>query len=90
MIEIKINVPKEITFLAGNGLGRDICEKQIAPILIGEKKLIIEIPEHVKGVSIGFVQGLKHGLMEYDENIEVSFKANDKRLEQKLMKDYNF
>jgi len=28
--------------------------------------------------------------MEYDENIEVSFKANDKRLEQKLMKDYNF
>lgn len=89
MVHIKLQIPEELPCIAGNSLGRDICEMQVLPYLQKGEEVIIEMPEHIKSVAIGFMQGIKHVLLAFDINIKVSFKAVTQKLEEKMLKDYN-
>lgn len=89
MVRVKLDLTKDITHLAGNELGRHICLSQVIPYLKGES-LEIEMPEHIDGVALGFVQGMKAILMLENEELDVTFVAKNERLTQKLMRDYNY
>lgn len=90
MKRIELNIPTEITHLAGHALGRYICCSQVEPhISKNDDAVIIEIPDHIEHVVIGFIQGLKAILL-MGGDIEVQFKAKNKKLEEKIMQDYKF
>mgnify|MGYP000980436476 CR=1 FL=1 len=88
---IRLEILEELTHLAGNEFGRFICSNQILPFINeNDKEIVIELPNHIEGVSIGFIQGLKSILDLNSKGIVVSFKAKSKKLEEKLISDYNY
>jgi len=61
-----------LTSLAGNSFGNSVFERFVAPYL-REDKIIVEFPEYVRNVAIGFVQGFisQLGVEEFKKHIEV-------------------
>jgi len=90
MAHIKLQIPEELSCIAGNSFGREICENQVLPKLIKGEEVVIEMPEHVRAVAIGFMQGMKYVLLKFDIDIKVSFKASTQKLEEKMFRDYHY
>lgn len=88
--KVKLELPKDLTHIAGHELGVEICKVQIVPYLKQVGEVEIEIPEHVEAVAIGFVQGIKGEILKLDRNIKVDFKAKTKELEERMYKNYNY
>lgn len=71
---IYLDIPSELTSIAGNTYGRTIYDNQIEPILAGldfkgtnvfnetnsDGVFILVFPSHIKYVAIGFVQGIMY------------------------------
>ena len=56
MNKIIIDLPKDLTSLAGNSFGREIFDDFI-DINTLSKKTILVFPDNIERVAIGFVQG---------------------------------
>lgn len=84
-IKIKLN-HKEDVFLVGYEEGVHVCQEQILPVQ--PERLIIEVPDNVIGVAIGYIKGILDTLsseLGYGEAVNfVSFKSTNKDLEKKM------
>ena len=56
-IDIKLNVEKTVSCLAGYPNGEKMYLAQVKPYFKPEEKLDIYIPEYIEDIAISFVQG---------------------------------
>lgn len=77
MKKIRIDFSEELSSLAGNSFGRSTYDSFVEPY-INSKKIIVEFPEQIERVAIGFVQGFiyKLGPKEFKRKIEISGNPN--------------
>ena len=70
--KVKIDLPNELTALAGNEYGREIFDTFVEPKM-NYGKIVVEFPENIRMVAIGFVQGFiyKLGVQGFKEKVEI-------------------
>lgn len=83
MKNIKMEIPKEFTTMAGVGYGEKIFNRQIMDNIEGEKEIEIEIPDHISNITNTFLEGLLIGRNYSGENHQIKFTSRDKELEER-------